>query len=135
MPDPSAHNRQLALYARAVSEIACTEREQRLFVSLYNNLLGDGAQSHPPRPFTDDGIHLTAYGYLRVAEAVEKRFVWEPNLWRVEITADGQVTEGSYGTKVSDLKRSENQVRFTTLDESACQPHHPWQGRPHSFRR
>ncbi len=120
LPDPAAHNQQLALYTRAVSEIA-TERNST-FVSLYNNLLGDGTQSHPPRPFTDDGIHLTAYGYLRMAEAVEKRFVWEPNLWRVEITADGQVTPGSYGTKVSDLNKSGNRVRFTTLDDQLVSP-------------
>ncbi|HZQ46769.1 MAG TPA: PVC-type heme-binding CxxCH protein, partial [Verrucomicrobiae bacterium] len=120
LPDPAAHNRQLALYTRAVAEIA-TERNST-FVSLYNNLLGDGTQSHPPRPFTDDGIHLTAYGYLRMSEAVEKRFVWEPNLWRVEITADGQVTKGSYGTKVSGLERNGNQMRFTTQDDQLVSP-------------
>ncbi len=120
LPDPAAHNQKLALYKRAISEIA-TERNS-VFVSLYDNLLGDGTQSHPPRPFTDDGIHLTAYGYLRMAEAVEKRFVWEPNLWRVRITADGQVTEGSYGTKVSDLERKGNKIRFTTLDDQLVSP-------------
>ncbi len=120
LPDPTAHNQQLALYTRAVSEIA-TERKG-VFVSLFNNLLGDGTQSHPPRPFTEDGIHLSAYGYLRMAEAVEKRFVWEPNLWRLEITADGQVSPGSYGTKVSELERNGNKLRFTATDEQLVSP-------------
>ena len=120
LPDPTVHNEQLALYTRAISEIA-TER-QGVFVSLFNNLLGDGTLSHPPRPFTDDGIHLTAYGYLRLAEAVEKRCVWEPNLWRVRITADGEVTKGSYGTKVTDLERKGSEVRFTALDEQLVSP-------------
>jgi putative heme-binding domain-containing protein len=120
LPDPTKHNKQLELYTRAISEIA-TERKGT-FVSLFNNLLGDGTQSHPPRPFTDDGIHLTGYGYLRMAEAVEKRFVWEPNLWRVAITVDGHVTPGSYGTKVTNLARNGNKVRFTSLDEQLVSP-------------
>ena len=120
LPDPTEHNRQLALYTKAIDEIA-TERKS-VFVSLYNNLLGDGTTSHPPHPFTDDGIHLTAYGYLRMAEAVEKRFVWEPNLWRVRITADGQVTPGSVGTKVTDLERTRDSVRWTGLDDELVSP-------------
>lgn len=120
LPDPTEHNRQLALYTKAIDEIA-TERKS-VFVSLFNNLLGDGTKSHPPHPFTDDGIHLTAYGYLRMSEAVEKRFVWEPNLWRVRITADGQVTPGSVGTKVTDLERTRDSVRWTGLDDELVSP-------------
>ena len=120
LPDPTEHNRQLALYTRAVSELA-TERKG-VFVSLYNNLMGDGTESHPPRPLTENGIHYSAYGYLRLAEAMEKAFGWEPNLWRVEITADGQVTPGSYGTKVSDLERGKDHVRFTALDAQLVSP-------------
>ncbi len=121
LPDPTEHNRQLALYTRAVDEIA-TERKSPC-VLLYNNLLGDGTMYHPPRPFTDDGIHLTAYGYLRLAEAVEKRFIWEPNLWRVRITADDQVTPGSVGTKVTNLQRSQDKVTWTALDEQLVSPY------------
>ncbi|HWF18381.1 MAG TPA: PVC-type heme-binding CxxCH protein, partial [Verrucomicrobiae bacterium] len=115
LPDPAEHNKQLALYTRTVLE-AATER-QGLFISLYNNLLGDGTESHPPRPFTDDGIHLTGYGYLRMTEAVEKGFAWEPNFWRVRITADGEVTPGSYGTSVTNLTRTKDKIQFTSLDE------------------
>jgi putative heme-binding domain-containing protein len=130
LPDPAAHNRQLALYTKAIYELAVERAaannsgalRKYFYVSLYNNLLGDGTQVRPPRPFTDDGIHLTAYGYLRMAEAIEKGFVWEPNLWRVEITADGKVTDGSYGTKVSDLERTGNHIRFTSEDEQLVTP-------------
>ena len=134
LPDPTAHNRQLALYTRAVDEIA-TERKSPC-VLLYNNLLGDGTTSHPPRPFTDDGIHLTAYGYLRLSEAVEKRFVWEPNLWRIRVTTDGQITPGSVGTKVTDFgTRSQTGANWTALDERIGQPvYHQRQGGAHSVR-
>ncbi len=120
LPDPTEHNLQLALYTRAIDEIA-TERKAT-FISLYDNLLGDGTRTHPPRAFTDDGIHLTANGYLRLAEAVEKRFVWEPNIWRVEIGVDGKVTPGSYGTKLTNLDESKDHVRFTALDDQLVSP-------------
>jgi putative heme-binding domain-containing protein len=120
LPDPAEHNIQLALYSSAIDEIA-TERKAT-FISLFHNLLGDGTKTHPPRAFTDDGIHLTAYGYVRLAEAVEKRFIWEPNIWRLEIDAHGQVTPGSCGTKVSELNESKDHVRFTALDEQLVSP-------------
>ncbi|HWY74780.1 MAG TPA: PVC-type heme-binding CxxCH protein, partial [Verrucomicrobiae bacterium] len=129
LPDPTEHNRQLALYTKAISELA-TERQassstsgqKYFYVSLYDNLLGDGTKLHPPRPNTDDGIHLTGYGYLRMAEAIEKSMVWGPNLWRLEISADGKVTEGSYGTKVSALERTRDHVRFSSLDAQLVGP-------------
>ena len=120
LPDPTEHNLQLALYTKAIDEIA-TERKAT-FISLFDNLLGDGSKTHPPRAFTDDGIHLAAYGYLRLAEAVEKRFVWEPNIWRVEIAADGKVTPGSYGTKISNLDEAKDHVRFTAIDDQLVSP-------------
>lgn len=120
LPDPAAHNDQLALYTRAIRQLAAERK--CAFVSLFDNLLGDGTTTHPPRPLTDNGIHLTAYGYLRMAEAVGKGFAWEPNLWRVRITADGKVTGGSYGTKVSGLERAKDHVRFVSLDEELASP-------------
>ncbi len=130
LPNPAGHNRQLELYAKAVRELA-VERQaandsganrKYFHVSLYDNLLDDGTQLRPPRPHTDDGIHLTPYGYLRMAEAIEKSLAWEPNLWRIEITVDGKVTEGSYGTKVSRLERTRDHIRFTSLDEQLVSP-------------
>lgn len=120
LPDPTEHNKQLALYSQAVKDIA-TEKKTYC-VSLYNNLLGDGTAVRPPRADTENGIHLSAYGYLRMSEAMEKSFVWEPNLWRVEIMADGRVTEGSYGTKVSGVDRSKEYVRFSSLDSQLVSP-------------
>lgn len=121
LPNPMAHNRDLELYARAVLEVA-TERNC-LFISLFNNLLGDGTQSHPPRPFTENGIHLSPYGYLRMAEAVEKAFVWEPNIWRIRITSDGKVTPGSYGTTITNLTRDRKGVRFSSQDALLVSPY------------
>ncbi len=66
MPDPAEHNRLLRLYADAMKDIAA-QRDHR-FVDLYK-LLGDGA---PDARLTENGIHLTQYGYWRAARAIAK---------------------------------------------------------------
>jgi lysophospholipase L1-like esterase len=66
MPDPAGHNRLLRLYADAMKDVA-TKRGHR-FVDMYE-LLGDGDVKSP---LTENGIHLTQYGYWRAARAIAK---------------------------------------------------------------
>jgi len=120
LPDPTEHNRNLSLYSQAIQGLAAEHKAT--YISLFDNLLGDGTKSRPPRAFTDDGIHLTAFGYLRMAEAIEKSLVWEPNLWRIGITAFSEVTPGNFGTKVSKVERTGGQVTFDALDEKLPPP-------------
>jgi lysophospholipase L1-like esterase len=67
LPDPAAHNASLRLYADALKEIAASRGHR--FIDLYE-ALGDGAKANPPTPLTDNGIHLTPYGYWRAAGAI-----------------------------------------------------------------
>ncbi|APW63152.1 SGNH/GDSL hydrolase family protein [Paludisphaera borealis] len=68
LPDPTAHNRDLALYAEAVGKIA--QERNAAFIDLFN---GVQRQRGGPRagvaPDTDDGIHLTALGSWRLADS------------------------------------------------------------------
>lgn len=75
LPDPAKHNEQLALYTQAIREIA--GQRAFWFVSLFD-LLGDGAKTKPARPYTDNGIHLTGYGYQKAAQAIERALGWKP---------------------------------------------------------
>jgi putative heme-binding domain-containing protein len=120
LPDPTEHNKQLAAYTQAIRNLAAERK--CFFVSLFDNLLGDGTKLRPARANTENGIHLSDYGYLRMAEVLEKGFVWEPNLWRVRIGADGQVSPGSYGTKVSQVERTGDGVRFASVDAQLVEP-------------
>ena len=120
LPDPAPHNAQLALYTQAVQGLAAEHKGT--FVSLYDNLLGDGTKTHPPRAFTDNGIHPNAFGYLRISEAIEKSLIWEPNLWRLAITAQGEASTGSRGTIVNQVERQGDQIKFTTLDTQLVPP-------------
>lgn len=67
LPDPAEHNRNLRTYADALKEIAGSRGHR--FIDLYE-MLGDGAKADPPAPLTDNGIHLTPYGYWRAAGAI-----------------------------------------------------------------
>lgn len=64
LPDPTAHNRSIAMYADAISEIA--KQRGRRFIDLQD--LTEGAKS-----LTDNGIHLTREGYLAAAQSIMKK--------------------------------------------------------------
>lgn len=69
LPDPTAQNRNLRLYADAIRDVAA--KRKHTFVDLYDRL-GDLAKVTPP--VTDNGIHLTPAGYRwsadKLAEAL-----------------------------------------------------------------
>jgi lysophospholipase L1-like esterase len=65
-PDPSQHNKHLRRYIDVMKE-AAAKRGHR-FVDLFE-LMGTGNKS---QKLTDNGIHLTPYGYWRAALAIEK---------------------------------------------------------------
>ncbi len=71
LPDPTAHNFQLALYSTAIAEIA--QERAFPFVSLF-----DWMEKPSKQPLTDNGIHLNARGYSLLAEAIEKNLGWKP---------------------------------------------------------
>ena len=68
LPDPTRHNADLALYRDALKAEAA--RRGAWFVDLFE-LLPDGAKATPRLPLTNNGLHLTPYGYWRMAAAVE----------------------------------------------------------------
>jgi putative heme-binding domain-containing protein len=121
LPEPAPHNEQLAIYTKALQEIA-GERKAR-FVNLFD-LLDNSKLPGAYEPLTDNGIHLTAYGYRRAAEALAVGLGWEAHIWRFGILGDGALRKGSYGTKVLDQRKGSDRVQVTTHDEQLVNP--PW---------
>ncbi len=78
LPDPTAHDRDLTLYARAIRSIA--EARGAAFVNVY----GPFAQWYEPMTMerraslTDDGIHLNGLGYWTLAGFVGAGYVQAP---------------------------------------------------------
>jgi hypothetical protein len=66
LPDTAAHNRDLRKYADAMAGVAA-ERGHR-FIDLFERLKSD---SDTPS-LTENGIHLTPFGYARAAEVIAK---------------------------------------------------------------
>jgi hypothetical protein len=70
-PNPEVHNAQLALYGRAVAEVAANNGAQ--FIPLFDQL-----RNHRGAPLTSNGIHLTNEGYRVAAEVLEDQLYGSP---------------------------------------------------------
>jgi lysophospholipase L1-like esterase len=119
LPDPAPQNKNVRLYADALRQVA--GRRGCGFVDLFD-LLGDGTKATPQGAYTDDGMHLTAYGYWRSAAALEQGLGLKEPRWRVEIDAAGK-TSAVEGTKVAHLKTAP--LRFEATDDTLTPPPAP----------
>ena len=92
-PFPSAgrHNQDLRKYIDVLK--AAADERGFWFVDLYD-LLGDGMKASPAYPLTDNGIHLTAYGYWRAAQAIEQGLGLPPRGWAINVDAAAPAAEG-----------------------------------------
>ncbi|MDR3618786.1 MAG: SGNH/GDSL hydrolase family protein [Paludisphaera borealis] len=107
LPDPTAHNRDLALYAEAVGKIAAERKAT--FVDLFKAI--EAQRSHSAAnaiPDTDNGIHLTALGSWRLANS--------PG-------ASGPDAGSPY--RIKNLKPSETGVNFVSDDSRLPTPPEP----------
>jgi len=120
LPDPAPQNKNVRLYADALRRVA--EKRGCGYVDLYD-LLGDGTKTNPPSAYTDNGMHLTAYGYWRSAAALEQGLGLKPPRWRVEITADGSAKGVTSGAKLDKVRH--NPLRFEVTDDVLPPPPAP----------
>jgi lysophospholipase L1-like esterase len=117
LPDPAPQNKNVRLYADALRRAA--EKRGLGYIDLYD-LLGDGTRATPAAAYTDDGMHLTAYGYWRSAAALEKGLGLEPARWHVAI--DGKKVEAE-GAKVAVT--GSDPLRFEVTDATLPPPPAP----------
>lgn len=114
MPSPVAHNVQLKLYNDAIGKIA-SER-QAWFVSLYDSL-PVGTIRH-----TDDGIHLSEFGYWRLTEVIEKQLGIPALTWLISFAPDGSLREKNNGIRVNGLSYATNAIRFEGVEDFLPNP-------------
>jgi lysophospholipase L1-like esterase len=115
LPNPTEHNRRLALYRDALKQLAA-DRELP-FVDLFE-LLGEKSDSVRAHPLTSNGIHLTATGYWHAARAMEKGLgIADPRDWKLEIpaSADGIGMKAS-GARVENLAKTDGGLKFNVVD-------------------
>jgi lysophospholipase L1-like esterase len=103
LPDPAEQNKNLRLYRDTLCKVAA--KRGYSFVDFYE-LLGDGAKARSRAPLTDNGIHLTAYGYWRAASALESGLGLAPARCRVNIDVDSRVKSSAQGAKITAIPLS-----------------------------
>jgi len=121
LPDPAKHNQQLALYAKAIRELAA--KRGAAFVN-FLELLDKGPRLSSLPPLTDDGIHLNDYGYRRAAESLALGLKWSIRNWRIGITAGGTIRAGTAGIHALEIDQTPDHSRFTAMDDHL--PYPPW---------
>lgn len=113
LPDPTRHNRELETYCDVLRAAAVARGG--VYVDLYN-ALGSGTEAALPGPLTDNGLHLTAYGYWRATATIERLLGLADEPWQVELTHDVQLTSAQ-GTAISHTEAGENSLRFRADDD------------------
>jgi lysophospholipase L1-like esterase len=117
LPDPNAHNAELARYTGAIRELG---RERGLpVVDLHGRNVGNGMgkKVRKPRPETVDGIHLNARGYENMAFVAGAMLGGRGSqpMWGVEL--DEGLGPVAVGVVVEGLVRTAEGVRFRATAE------------------
>ena len=119
LPDPARQNKNLELYTDAIRKVA--EKRGCTFVDLFHQPDADVKEG----PLTDDGMHLTASGYRRMAGVLEEGLGWKARHWLVDLRADGK--NSVQGAKVEDEKKGGTGRRFRVTDAHLPAPLSPAQ--------
>lgn len=112
LPSPERFNRDRELYSEVLRNAA--QSRAYPFVDLYT-LLGDGQQSPARKSFTDNGIHLTSYGYWQAAAVIEGALGWETPVWSVEVDVRDKGAAAG-GTKLDAVQIAADKLSFQALD-------------------
>jgi lysophospholipase L1-like esterase len=110
LPDPAEYNAHLLHYRDALREEA--DRRGYSFVDLGQLL--KSVSTKTADPLTDNGVHLTAYGYWRSAAELENSLGLAPSPWHIEIAADGKPS-AAQGVQVTQVQTAP--LRFHTRDD------------------
>ncbi len=113
LPNPDGHNEQLLAYSETVRTIA--KKRRAPFVDLYY-WLGDGMESTRPRSNTENGIHLSAYGYSRLADVYLTAMNAEPAEWTLGLNREGTVHSRITGNTVTRVQELNGRKIFTSID-------------------
>lgn len=121
LPDPAAHNQDLKLYGEAITAVAAKRRAP--VVNLFD-LLGKRLQPPPTVPLTDNGLHLTGYGYWRAAPVIEQALGLPARRWQIEIDAKSR-NIAARGAAISAARFAADRIKFSALDEQLPLPPAP----------
>ena len=120
LPDPRLQNKNIALYASELRKVA----EKRGDAVLDIHQIVSSVREETGDTLTSDGLHLTAYGYWRVASAVADALGAERAPWSIAIDGTAGSAEGN-GTSVADVQKQSSGITFKTVDAALPVPTPP----------
>ena len=127
LPDPTAHNKVLEAITAALRDLA--KERNAWFTDLFRDLR-DGPAYAANHFFTDNGIHLSSYGYGQVADLVDIAMNQPGTNWRLGILEDGKARDGSFGSKLTDTIKTTTSFSATILNENLEPARHLKDGNP-----
>jgi lysophospholipase L1-like esterase len=122
LPPPAEYNQSVAVYRDAILETA--EDHKLPVLDMYSLISGDDASPAAIDRLTENGLHLTGYGYWRAAIHIARELGHEPPKWTIDLDAAGKPREAA-GTKLSDVTATDVGLKFTAHDEALPWPPPP----------
>ena len=129
LPDPTAHNRDLARYRDVIKRVA--SQRSASFVDLFEGLRGIYAslpegRTEGNRLFTDDGLHLTKEGYWAAALFIAARLDQINGAGALLVLGKDGSVMSQEGAKVSDVEKTAVGLRFKMVDTFLPWPDDSW---------
>ena len=112
LPDPARHNEDLARYSEALRLIA--DRLDSPFVDLFHDL---ALPAKGEATLTDNGIHLNARGYRRLAETLARALKQPESTWKVTLSAKDPSSTVGAGLKCSEVELTDHGAKFAIVAE------------------
>ncbi|MCS7167644.1 MAG: SGNH/GDSL hydrolase family protein [Gemmatales bacterium] len=116
LPDPKTYNDHVALYHAATRQLVA--KMKLPYIDLYSYLIPD--QRADP-PLTENGIHLTRYGYWRLSELLAQQLGLSER-WEVTLDFKKKAVISARGTRVENVEWLEEGLRFTAHDQVLPNP-------------
>lgn len=120
LPSANQQNARLQSYAQAVRQVAAARRLP--LIDLTERLVGSESNH-----LTENGIHLSSYGYWKYAQAMSEAFTDASPRWHVELSVKDGLLSATRAT-VSDVETSPDAIRFTAVSPTLPAPLCPAEG-------
>ncbi|HTU89579.1 MAG TPA: SGNH/GDSL hydrolase family protein, partial [Gemmataceae bacterium] len=134
LPDPKENNKNLRLYADAIRDVA--KKRDHLFLDLFDIPIQPGLFEYGRelwRPtLTDNGIHLTAWGYWYSASFLEDQLGLWWRRWYLEIGEKQRLKSMVSYTRLEEINGAARRFRLT--DAILPIPPQPEDGMPRQKR-
>jgi len=112
LPDPRERNQQIRLYAAAIAKLAAARGHR--FVDLSSMPIpADGVKASPP--LTDNGMHLTPWGYWQLAAAMAAELGCLPAPWKFDFDRQAGRLEVE-GMTLAEFSASPWELKFIATD-------------------